>query len=217
VAQELLIRRWKGLGLRWLYLGLDGFSVDRLREIRKGSSPEVNEEGLRRMVALSLGVSVGFVVRSDFTGEDFAELRAYVRRLRAPFVTFTIETPLVGTKLYDDSRDALTTHDWSLYDLEHAVLPTAMPLDRFYREMAKLQLGSGIRTLPAMLRHFPLRDTLRVWAQGPGALRDLRCSARDHEKPAGGIPARPGGSGGSGGSGGPGRSARERLELRQPA
>jgi Radical SAM superfamily len=214
VQQELLIRRWKGLGLRWLYLGLDGFSVDRLREIRKGNSPEANEEGLKRMLALDLGVSVGFVVRPDFTREDFIALHGYVRRLRAPFVTFTVETPLVGTKLYDETRDALTTHDWSLYDLEHAVLPTAMPLDAFYRQMAKLQFRSGIRTLPAMLRHFPLRDTLRIWVQAPGELRDLRRSARDHETPAGGIPARPGGSGGSGSAG---ASARERLELRQPA
>jgi hypothetical protein len=208
VRQEALLRRWKGLGLRWLYLGLDGFSVDRLGELKKANTLEANEEGLRRMLALGLGVSVGFVVRSDFTREDFAALRGYVRRLRAPFVTFTVETPLVGTRLYDESQGALTTHDWSLFDLEHAVLPTKLSLDAFYGEVARLQLQAGLRTLPAMLRHFPLRDTLRLWTQGPGAIRDLRRSARDHEQAASGPLDKRGPRPGS---------ARERFELRQPA
>ena len=207
MAQEALIRRWKGLGLRWLYLGLDGGSVERLKEVRKGNTIEANEEGLRRMRALGLCVSVGFVVRPDFTREDFAVLGDYVRRLRAPLVTFTVETPLVGTKLYDETRDAITTRDWSLFDLEHAVLPTELPLDEFYRELSRLAFRSGLRTLPAMLRHFPLRDTLRIWAQGAGAMRDLRRSARDHER----APGSPGGPRPRSGS------ARQRLELGQPA
>ncbi len=182
VEQEALIRRWKGLGLRWLYLGLDGYSPERLKEIRKSNTLQSNEAGLARMLALGLCVSVGFVVRPDFGREDFAALRAHVRKLRAPLVIFTVETPLVGTKLFDESGSSITTRDWSLYDLEHAVLPTALPLPEFYREMARLQLGAGMRTLPAMLRHFPLRDTLRIWATGAGAFNDLRSSARDHER-----------------------------------
>jgi pyruvate-formate lyase-activating enzyme len=186
VQQEALIRRWKGLGLRWLYLGLDGFSPERLKEIRKGNTVQSNAEGLERMRALGLAVAVGFVVRPDFGREEFAALLEHVRKLRPPFVTFTVETPLVGTKLYDESGALLTTRDWSLFDLEHAVLPTRLPLDEFYREMARLQLRAGLRTAPAMLRHFPLRDALRIWTSGPGALADLRRSARDHERPAGG-------------------------------
>ncbi len=192
--QEPLIRRWKGLGLRWLYLGLDGFSPERLKEIKKANTVEANAEGLRRMLALGLGVSVGFVVRPDFTSAEFAALRSYVRRLKAPLVTFTVETPLVGTRLFDEEGGGLTTRDWTLFDLEHAVLPTTLPLADFYGEMARLQLGAGLRTLPAMLRHFPLRDTARIWATGFGALNDLRRSARDHERPAGGIPTRSAGT-----------------------
>src|SRR5262249_9205195 len=113
-------------------------------------------------------------------------LLEHVRKLRPPFVTFTVETPLVGTKLYDESGSKLTTRDWSLFDLEHAVLPTRLPLDEFYREMARLHFRASLRTAPAMVRHFPLRDVLRIWTAGPGALADLRRSARDHERPAGG-------------------------------
>ena len=97
----------------------------------------------------------------------------------------------MGTKLHDESAHQLTTRDWSLYDLEHAVLPTSLPLDDFYREMARLQLGVGMRSLPALLRHFPFRDILRIGLAGPAAVRALRRSARDHEHPPGGRERRP--------------------------
>jgi len=187
VREEALIRRWKGLGLRWLYLGLDGPGADRLREIRKGGTHEDNREGLRRMLDLGLGVSVGFVVSPAATAADFAALRAHARGLGPALVGFTVETPLVGTKLHDESADRLTTRDWSLYDLEHAVLPTSMPLDEFYGQMARLQVGVGLRVLPALLRHLPARDLLRLGWTGLGAVNDLRRSARDHERtPRGG-------------------------------
>ena len=183
VEQEALIRRWKGLGLRWLYLGLDGPGPERLREIRKASTVEVNREGLRRMIDLGLGVSVGFVVSPAATAADFAALRDHASGLGRTLVGFTIETPLVGTKLFDETEHLLTTRDWSLFDLEHAVLPTSMPLDVFYRHMARLQLGVGARHLPSLVRHLPLRDAFRLLMTGLSAVNDLRRSPRDHEGP----------------------------------
>lgn len=183
VRQEPLIRRWKGLGLRWIYLGLDGPGPERLLEIGKANTVEDNREGLRRMLDLGLGVSVGFVVSPAATAADFAALRAHARGLGPALVSYTIETPLVGTKLHDEAAHYLTTRDWSLFDLEHAVLPTSMPLDAFYRQMARLQLGVGARALPTLLRHLPFRDVLRIGMTGLPAVNDLRRSARDHERP----------------------------------
>jgi magnesium-protoporphyrin IX monomethyl ester (oxidative) cyclase len=183
LAQRELIARWQRLGLSWLYLGLDGDSARRLEEVRKSSTVETNERALRAMLDLGLSVTVGFVVRADYGREDFAALRAYVARLRAPMVTFTVETPMVGTTLFDETQRELTTRDWSLYDLEHAVLPTALPLDEFYRELARLHFAAGLRTIPTMLAHYPLRDVLCNWAAGMGSVWRLRRSARDHEVP----------------------------------
>ncbi len=188
LREEKLIRRWKDLGLRWLYLGLDAATPQRLKEIRKGNTVETNEKGLRRMLELGLCVTVGFVVSPAATLADFAALRAYARHLQGALVTFTVETPLVGTTLFDDSESRLTTRDWSLFDLGHAVLPTTLPLDLFYRRMARLHLAAGARTLPAMLRHFPLRDVLRSWAIGFPAVLGVLRSARDHAEPRDGLP-----------------------------
>jgi hypothetical protein len=141
------------------------------------------------MRELGLSVAVGFVVRSDYGSEDFAALRAYVKRLAAPLVSFTVETPLVGTQLLDDNEARLTSRDWSLYDLEHALLPTRLPLREFYRELARLHVSTGLGSLPAMLRAYPLRDIARLWALGPAALASVLLAARDHEPSAAADPA----------------------------
>ncbi len=183
LAQEALIRRWQGLGLRWMYLGLDGSTAGRLKELRKANTVETNEAAVRRMLALGLRVSVGFVVRSDFTREDFAELRAYAGRFRGALVGFTVETPLVGTKLFDEEASRLTTRDWSLYDLAHAVLPTALPLDEFYGELARLQTLGYLRATFAGRRYVTPRDLLRNFGSSLGAMSRLRRSARDPGAP----------------------------------
>jgi len=190
LAQRERIARWKRLGLSWIYLGLDGSSVGRLKEIKKSCTPETNEAAVRAMQSLGLAVHAGFVVPPSYTREDFAALRAYVKRLPARLVAFTVETPLVGTKLFDDTEAALTSRDWSLQDLEHALLPTVLPLPEFYREMARLNFGSGLRTGPTMLRHYPLRDVARLWALGPLAITSLLRAARDHGQPPAGRQAR---------------------------
>jgi len=138
---------------------------------------------VRRMLALGLRVSVGFVVRSDFTRQDFDELRAYSRRFRGALVGFTVETPLVGTKLFDEEGGRVTTRDWSLFDLGHAVLPTALPLDEFYRELTRLQTTSIFRATFAGMRFFPPRDLLRNFASTLGAQQRVRRSAPDHDGP----------------------------------
>ena len=76
---------------------------------------------------------------------------------------------------------SLTTRDWSLFDLEHAVLPTTLPLEQFYRELTRLHVTAGLRTFPTMLRHYPLRDTALLWLTGWRGVQRLLRSARDHE------------------------------------
>jgi magnesium-protoporphyrin IX monomethyl ester (oxidative) cyclase len=52
----------------------------------------------------------------------------------------------------------LTTRDYRLFDIQHAVLPTRLPLDRFYEELVKTQavinrkhLGAGVALAAAKL------------------------------------------------------------------
>jgi hypothetical protein len=106
-------------------------------------------------------------------------------------VGFTVETPLVGTVYRDENESRITTNDWSLYDFQHAVLPTALPLDRFYREMVKLHLF-GIRTSAraGATGSIPLRDQVRIAWTFATRLPDLWFGARHHSTALrrGGVP-----------------------------
>jgi hypothetical protein len=47
-------------------------------------------------------------------------------------------TPLPGTDLWESAKGQVTTHDWEMFDIIHAVLPTRLPLEEFYEEYARL-------------------------------------------------------------------------------
>ena len=46
--------------------------------------------------------------------------------------------PLPGTDLWETSKQDVTTRDWEMFDIVHAVLPTKLSLEEFYEEYSKL-------------------------------------------------------------------------------
>lgn len=40
--------------------------------------------------------------------------------------------------MWDTAKERVTTHDWEMYDIVHAVLPTTLSLDDFYEEYSRL-------------------------------------------------------------------------------
>jgi len=175
-----ILEHWKDIGLKWVFLGIDGHSASRLHQIGKGSSMAIAEEAVATLRRMGICVSAAITVPSDATHEDFAAIRAAATRMKTTMIDFTVETPLVGTTLFDDTEAQLTTRDWSLFDMMHAVLPTAMPLDEFYREMTRLHMHGWALSGRAAWRYQPVRDMLRNAAAGPGAMWQSWRSARDH-------------------------------------
>ncbi|MGH9060794.1 MAG: hopanoid C-3 methylase HpnR, partial [Acidimicrobiales bacterium] len=47
--------------------------------------------------------------------------------------------PYPGTELWHGESPRLTTRDYRLFDIQHAVLPTHLPLRRFYEELVRTQ------------------------------------------------------------------------------
>jgi hopanoid C-3 methylase len=54
-------------------------------------------------------------------------------------VHLTVSTPYPGTEIWFTESRRLTSRDYRLFDVAHAVLPTRMPLDKFYGELVKTQ------------------------------------------------------------------------------
>ena len=54
-------------------------------------------------------------------------------------VNVSVNTPYPGTETWHTESRKINTRDYRLYDIQHAVLPTKMPLPEFYEELVKTQ------------------------------------------------------------------------------
>ena len=51
---------------------------------------------------------------------------------------FNIITPLPGNDIYEENKDILKRIPYEYFDFNHALLKTKLPIDSFYRNLAKL-------------------------------------------------------------------------------
>lgn len=129
-----LLRIWRDVGLERVFVGLEFFRDEDLDYIRKNATTADNETAIRILQGLGIEVYASFMVRQEFTREDFAALKAYCRRLGLNFASFAVLTPLPGTDLYTEVENRLITRDCDLFDFLHTQLPTTLPLKEFFKE-----------------------------------------------------------------------------------
>ena len=133
-----LIEEWKNCGRMTVFLGLEKIDDKGLKLVNKKNSAENNDRAIKILQDLGVGYTPNFIVDPDWEREDFTKLKRWIDRTGAYNSGFSVLTPLPGTDLWDDTKEDLTTNDWELFDIAHAVLPTKLPLEEFYREYAGL-------------------------------------------------------------------------------
>lgn len=152
VNNPQLFAQWASVGLRQVFVGMEDFSDARLEAMNKGTNRAQQIEAARILDDLGVIMYASFMVDPAYTREDFSALKAYVRRLKLKYATFTVMTPLPGTELHRSVQDKLLSRKPELYDMLHALVPTALPAEAFYAEMAGLYAGAVPlhRALPAL-------------------------------------------------------------------
>jgi radical SAM superfamily enzyme YgiQ (UPF0313 family) len=138
VRHPEIIAQWREVGLNCVFIGFEKPDQTSLNGMDKKSSVENNEAALKVLRQEGIEPVASFIADPDYGHDDFLNLRAYVRRLKLRFPAFTVLTPLPGTALFEEVKEQLTTANFELFDLLHAVLPTKLPLTKFYKEMASL-------------------------------------------------------------------------------
>lgn len=133
-----LFKKWKDVGLRQVFVGMESFSDAHLQAMNKGLTLAQQEEAVTILKKLGILLYASFVVHPDFSREDFRSLTAYVRRLKLHHASFSILTPLPGTALYEEKSAELLPYRPELFDFIHTVVPTRLPLAEFYSEFARL-------------------------------------------------------------------------------
>jgi len=138
LRNEDVFRRWRRLGLNYMFLGLEALDEEGLKAFRKRTTPTVNNKALEVARAMGLSVAINIIADPDWDEARFAFVREWAMSV-PEIVNITVQTPYPGTETWLTESRRLTTLDYRLFDVQHAVLPTRLPLHRFYEELVKTQ------------------------------------------------------------------------------
>ena len=196
-----LFELWGSIGLDSVLLGVEKIDDEGLKAVRKRTDGDTNRLAIRMLQDMGIRPYTAFIVDPDWVEDDFDRLETYIDDLDIGQPTFTILTPLPGTELYGQMRDRLIDHNYLMYDTVHAVLPTRLPLERFYERFAQLYARTARWE---RVGFSAMRTAIRLTASGHGAvykrllkaLRQLRDPAAYlappfEQRPAGAQPLAP--------------------------
>lgn len=138
LRNEEVFRRWVKLGLAYMFLGIESLDEEGLKAFRKRSTPDQNFEALSLARKLGIEVAINLIADPAWDVADFERLRTWAMEV-PEIVHITVQTPYPGTEIWHTEARKLTTLDYRLFDVQHAVLPTKLPLRQFYEELVKTQ------------------------------------------------------------------------------
>src|SRR5262249_48370014 len=129
---------WTRLGLRYMFLGVEAIDEETLKAHRKRVTSNDNLRALEVARALDINVAINLIADPDWDEARFALVREWAATV-PEIVHLTVNTPYPGTESWITESRRLTTLDYRLFDVQHAVLPTRLPLRRFYEELVRTQ------------------------------------------------------------------------------
>src|SRR5437667_7063346 len=192
IKNKELFAYWKKLGLYYMFLGLEALDEEALKLHRKRITPGENFEALEIARELGFTVAVNIIADPDWDERRFAIVREWA--LTVPeIVHLTVATPYPGTEIWHTESRRLTSLDYRLFDVQHAVLPTRLPLKRFYEELVATQAVinrkhpglTALREVAGLAARLALRGQTNflkmLWKFGSVYNRDRQYS--DHLRP----------------------------------
>jgi hopanoid C-3 methylase HpnR len=133
-----VFRFWKTLGMQYMFLGLEAIDEEGLARYRKRVSLSKNFEALEVARSLGITVAINIIADPDWDRDRFETIRQWCLDI-PEIVNISINTPYPGTETWHTESRKLASRDYRLFDIQHAVLPTRLPLPEFYAELVKTQ------------------------------------------------------------------------------
>src|SRR6266536_5402712 len=138
IRNKEVFQYWKRLGLEYMFVGLEAIDEEGLKTHRPRIPLGKNFEALEVARSLGITVAVNIIADADWDEPRFEAVREWA--LSVPeIVHLTVGTPYPGTETWHTESRKLTTRDYRLFDVQHAVVPTRMPLAKFYEELVRTQ------------------------------------------------------------------------------
>jgi hopanoid C-3 methylase HpnR len=133
-----VFQRWAAIGLKYMFLGIEAVDAEGLKAFRKRTDVGKNLEALAFARSLGLQVAINIIADPDWDEARFETIRQFCQEI-PEVVNISVNTPYPGTETWLTESRKLTTRDYRLFDIQHAVLPTRLPLERFYQELVATQ------------------------------------------------------------------------------
>jgi magnesium-protoporphyrin IX monomethyl ester (oxidative) cyclase len=138
IRNQEVFQRWAKLGLSTMFLGLESLDPEQLKAFRKRLTPNQSFQALDIARRLHIDVAINLITDPSWTREDFNRARDWATKV-PEIVHLTVATPYPGTELFYKNERSLSATDYRLFDIQHAVLPTRLPLNEFYEELVSTQ------------------------------------------------------------------------------
>ena len=165
------MERWHEVGLRRVFFGIEAFDDVELDDYNKRQRRGQITQALRTAREIGVSVLANFIVKSEYTADDFQRLVDFIDENEVEYPTFTILTPIPGTSFFDLQYDEILHRqangrpNWAYFDLQHAVTRTALSPEAFLHEYRGLQRRFATSYLQA---GHPMYEELQATGRMPG-------------------------------------------------
>jgi hopanoid C-3 methylase len=137
---------WRKIGLEYMFLGIEAIDEEGLKQFRKRVSLSKNFEALEFARSLGISVAINIIADPSWDRERFKVIRNWCMEI-PEIVNISVNTPYPGTESWRTELRNINTRDYRLFDIQHAVMPTKLPLPEFYRELVETQRVLSIKHL----------------------------------------------------------------------
>jgi hopanoid C-3 methylase HpnR len=137
---------WRKIGLEYMFLGIEAIDEEGLKQFRKRVSLSKNFEALEFARSLGISVAINIIADPSWDRERFKVIRDWCMEI-PEIVNISVNTPYPGTESWRTELRNINTRDYRLFDIQHAVMPTRLPLAEFYRELVETQRVLSIKHL----------------------------------------------------------------------
>jgi radical SAM superfamily enzyme YgiQ (UPF0313 family) len=181
VKHPEVFKLWKQAGLSTVFVGLESMDEAKLLEYKKRLPVETNRKAIAILKELGITLHAAFIVHPDFSEEDFKRLEKETLALCPAEVTFTVLSPSPGTAFWQENKERFICDPYYYYDCMHAIIPTRLPLKKFYRHFAHLtELSLRANPLRANKIKVPFKDFIRAIVRGTKYIIALQLIYRDY-------------------------------------
>jgi hopanoid C-3 methylase len=183
---------WASIGLKIMFLGIEAIDEEGLKTYRKRVSSSKNFEALEFARTIGVNVAINIIADPSWDRERFRVVREWCNEI-PEVVNVSVNTPYPGTETWLTESRKLTTRDYRLFDIQHAVLPTTLPLPEFYAELVETQQVLNRKHLGAKQIWGAATNVIKLLAKGKtnfvrmlflfGSVYDPKLQLADHAQP----------------------------------